>query len=99
MENSTDVDLVCALRSGASAVAEWRANHPKDVEAWRWRKEKQARERATSHWIYERPLNPGYVSIYFDENDRVRSINDEQVDPVTYGSGSWTKDTLLPKSE
>ena len=54
---------------------------------------------AANHWIYERPLNPGYVSIYFDGDDRVYSINDEQVDPVTFGSGSWTNETLLPKSE
>ena len=40
-------------------------------------------------WIYDRPLNPGWVAIAFDDDDHVRSVNDEQVDPVTFGSGSW----------
>ena len=40
-------------------------------------------------WIYKRPGNPGWVEIAFDEDGRVWSINDEQVDPVTFGSGSW----------
>jgi hypothetical protein len=42
-------------------------------------------------WIYDRPLNPGYVAISFDDDGHVRSVNDEQADPVTFGSGSWEK--------
>jgi hypothetical protein len=42
-------------------------------------------------WIYDRPPNPGWVAISFDDDGQVRSINDEQVDPVTFGSGSWQK--------
>jgi len=40
-------------------------------------------------WIYKRQGNPGWVEIAFDASGRVWSINDEQVDPVTFGSGSW----------
>jgi hypothetical protein len=42
-------------------------------------------------WIYDRVLNPGYVAISFDDDGQVRSVNDEQADPVTFGSGSWYK--------
>lgn len=40
-------------------------------------------------WIYRRRGNPGWVAIAFDGEGRVWTINDEQVDPVTFGSGSW----------
>jgi len=42
-------------------------------------------------WIYDRPLNPGWVAIAFDEDGSVRSVNDEQADPALVGSGSWHK--------
>lgn len=42
-------------------------------------------------WIYDRPLNPGYVAIAFDDDGYVRFVNDEQADPVIFGSGSWEK--------
>jgi hypothetical protein len=42
-------------------------------------------------WIYERPLNAGYVAIAFDSDDTVRSVNDEQAEPQIFGSGSWEK--------
>ena len=42
-------------------------------------------------WIYERPLNAGYVAIAFDSDDIVRSVNDEQAAPQIFGSGSWEK--------
>jgi hypothetical protein len=29
-------------------------------------------------WHYERPLNPGWVGLYFDEADRLLSIDDER---------------------
>lgn len=32
-------------------------------------------------WIYERPMNPGWVEIGFDSAGRVNSINDESVVP------------------
>ncbi len=42
-------------------------------------------------WIYERPLNAGYVAIAFDSDGTVRSVNDEQAEPQIFGSGSWQK--------
>jgi len=43
-------------------------------------------------WIYDRPPNPGWVAISFDEGGSVQSVNDEQVDPVLFGSGSCEPD-------
>ena len=42
-------------------------------------------------WIYDRPPNPGWVAISYDEGGSVQSVNDEQVDPVLFGSGSWER--------
>jgi hypothetical protein len=40
-------------------------------------------------WHYSRPLNPGWIEVSFDSDGRICGVNDEQVDPVTFGSGSW----------
>jgi len=50
-----------------------------------------ARIMSYGDWIYERPLNAGYVAIAFDSDDTVRSVNDEQAEPQIFGSGSWYK--------
>ena len=33
------------------------------------------------HWIYDRPPNPGWVKVYFDELGRFAGINDESPIP------------------
>lgn len=43
----------------------------------------------SGNWIYDRPPTQGWVAISFNENGRVRAIDDEQACPEIFGSGSW----------